>query len=63
VYMRMWCANWCVVVLDWYMYRGLSRSGVSGAGALMHELCLLLGGLCGAGVIWCTRGSIPVMGR
>ena len=34
-----------------------------GAGELMHELCLLLGGLCGAGVIWCTRGSIPVMGR
>ena len=24
VYMRMWC----VVVLDWYMYRVLSRSGV-----------------------------------
>jgi len=23
VYMRIWCANWCVVVLDWYMYRVL----------------------------------------
>ena len=34
-----------------------------GAGALMHELCLLLGGLCGAGVIRCTRASTPVMGR
>ena len=29
VYMRMWCASRCVFVLDWYMYRGLSRSGVS----------------------------------
>jgi len=43
VYMRMWCANWCVVVLDWYMYRVLSRSGVSGAGVLMHALCLFDG--------------------
>jgi len=40
VYMRMWCANGCVVVLDWYLNRVLSRSGVSGAGVLMHELCL-----------------------
>ena len=37
------CANWCVVVLDWYMYRAFSRSGVSGAGVLMHALCLFDG--------------------
>jgi len=63
VYMRMSCANGCVVVLDWYLYRAFSRSGVSGVGVLMHELCLLMGGVCGAGVIRCTRGSMPVMGR
>jgi len=61
VYMRMWCANWCVVVLDWYMYRVLSRSGVREQGCM--SCACLMGGVCGAGVIRCTRGSIPVMGR
>jgi len=48
VYMRMWCANGCVVVLDWFRYRVLSKSGVSGAGALIHELCLF-----DWRVVWC----------
>jgi len=59
VYMRMSCANGCVVALDWYLPRKFFRSGVSGAGVLMHALCLFNG----RGVIRCTRGSMPVMGR
>ena len=43
MYMRMSCANGCVVVLDWYLPRAFVRSGVSGAGVLMHELCLFDG--------------------
>jgi len=62
-YMRMSCANWCVVALDWYLYRAFFRSGVSGVGVLMHTLCLFDGRVCGVGVIRCTRGSMPVMGR
>ena len=60
--MRMPCVNGCAVALDWYLSRTFFRSGVSGVGVLMHALCLL-GGVCGAGVIRCTRGSMPVMGR
>jgi len=30
-------------VLDWYLPRAFVRSGVSGAGVLMHELCLFDG--------------------
>ena len=48
VYMRMSCANGCVVVLDWYLPRAFFRSGVSGAGVLMHVLCLFDG----RGVLW-----------
>jgi len=43
VYMQMSCANGCVVVLDWYLPRAFFRSGVSGAGVLMHVLCLFDG--------------------
>ena len=56
MYMRMSCANGCVVALDWYLPPMFFRSGVLGAG-------VLIGGVCGAGVIRCTRGSMPVMGR
>ena len=63
MYMRMSCANGCVVVLDWYLPCAFFRSGVSGAGVLMHALCLFVGGVCGAGGIRRTRGSMPVMGR
>jgi len=37
------CANGCVVALDWYLHRAFFRSGVSGAGVLMHALCLFDG--------------------
>ena len=42
VYMRMWCANWCVVVLDCYVSCAFQVWCI-GAGALMHELCLFDG--------------------
>jgi len=43
VYMRMSCANGFIVALDWYLARAFFRSGVSGAGVLMHALCLFDG--------------------
>ena len=43
VYMRMSCVNGCVMVLDWYLCRAFFRPGVSGAGVLMHVLCLFDG--------------------
>ena len=59
VYMRMSCANGCVVVLDWYLSRAFFRSGVSGADVLMHALCLFDGsGVC-CRCIRCTRGVCP----
>jgi len=48
VYMRMSCVNGCVVVLDWCLPRTVFRSGVSGAGVLMHVLCLFDGRS-----VWC----------
>ena len=46
----MSCVNWCVVAFDWYLPPTFFRSGVSGAGVLMHALCrcylVLLGGVC-----------------
>ena len=53
VYMRMWCASWCVVVLDWYMYRVLS-SGCTDAwvvsvwwdGCVVQVLLGALGKVC-----------------
>ena len=51
--MRMLCVNGCVMALDWYLPRTFFRSDVSGAGVLMHTLCLMMGGVCGAGVIRC----------
>ena len=48
VCMRLSCVNGCVVALDWYLPRTFFRSGVSGAGVLMHALCLLDGRS-----VWC----------
>jgi len=48
VYLRMSCVNRCVVVLDWYLPCACFRSGVSGAGVLMHALCLFDGRS-----VWC----------
>jgi len=62
VYMQMSCVNGFVVALDWYLPHAFFRSDVSGVGVLMHALCLM-GGVCGAGVFRCTRGSMLVMGR
>ena len=43
MYMRMSCANGCVIALDWYLLRAFFRSGVSGAGVLMHAFCVFGG--------------------
>jgi len=43
VYMRMSCVNGRVIALDWYLSRTFFMSGVSGAGVLMHALCLFDG--------------------
>jgi len=48
VYLRISCVNRCVVVLDWYLPCACFRSGVSGAGVLMHALCLFDGRS-----VWC----------
>jgi len=48
VYMRMSCVNGCVVALDQYLPHTFFRSGVSGAGVLMHALCLFDGRS-----VWC----------
>ena len=51
--MRMSCVNGCVVALDWYLPRMFFRCDESGAGVLMHALCLFDGKRCGVGVIRC----------
>jgi len=48
VYMRMSSVSGCIVALDWCLPHMFFRSGVSGAGVLMHALCLLDGRS-----VWC----------
>jgi len=43
VCMRMLCVNGCVMALDWYLAHMFFRCDVSGAGVLMHALCLFDG--------------------
>ena len=44
----MSCVSGCVVALDWYLSCTFFRSGVSGAGVLVHALCLF-----GVRSVWC----------
>ena len=61
--LRMSCVNGCVVALDWYLSRTFFRSDVSGAGVLMHALCLFDGRSVVQVLLGVTRGRVPVMGR